>query len=189
MAFYDEPELMHRINRDITDFNLRVFEKVFSVLTPDFMTFGEDMSYNNGPMISEQMFDEFMLPYYREMVPVLKEKGVRVLVDSDGDITKAFSWFRRAGVEGILPLERQAGVDIALLRETYPDSLFIGHFDKMTMPKGEEAMRREFERLLPTMKRRGFIASVDHQTPPGVSLENYRTYLSLLREYAEKAAQ
>ena len=59
----------------------------------------------------------------------------------------------------------------------------IGHFDKMTMNRGEAAMRAEFERLLPLMKTGGFIPSVDHQTPPGVSLDQYRSYLRLLEEY------
>jgi hypothetical protein len=56
----------------------------------------------------------------------------------------------------------------------------------MTMTQGEAVMRAEFERLLPAMRQGGFIPSVDHQTPPGVSLEQYRTYLSLLWEYTEK---
>ena len=85
----------------------------------------------------------------------------------------------RAGIEGILPLERQAGVDLERLRQRYPRFLFLGHYDKMVMPKGEQAMREEFERLLPVMRQGGFLPSVDHQTPPGVSLENYRIYLKL----------
>ncbi len=56
------------------------------------------------------------------------------------------------------------------------------------MNKGENEMRAEFERLLPVMKSGGFIPSVDHQTPPGVSLSNYRIYLKLLKEYCRKAA-
>lgn len=188
-AFYDEPELMHRINRDLADYNLRVMDRLCQVVTPDFITFAEDMSYNNGPMISEQLFDEFMLPYYQRMAPAIKARGTRVIVDSDGDISRALPWFQRAGVEGILPLERQAGVDVAALRAQYPDFLFNGHFDKMCMPRGEAAMRAEFERLLPVMRQGGFIASVDHQTPPGVTLEQYRTYLRLYREYAERAAE
>jgi hypothetical protein len=59
----------------------------------------------------------------------------------------------------------------------------IGHFDKRVMNRGEAAMRAEFERLMPLMKSGGFIPSVDHQTPPGVSLEQYRSYLRLLAEY------
>lgn len=95
-------------------------------------------------------------------------------------------WFARAGIEGILPLERQAGVDLERLRQRYPRFLFLGHYDKMVMPKGEQAMREEFERLLPVMRQGGFLPSVDHQTPPGVSLENYRIYLKLYAEYVRQ---
>ncbi|NLG26297.1 MAG: hypothetical protein GX557_00165, partial [Chloroflexi bacterium] len=61
-------------------------------------------------------------------------------------------------------------------------------FDKTVMHQGEKAMRAEFERLLPTMRTGGFVPSVDHQTPPDVSLDTYRVYLRLLREYAVKGA-
>ena len=98
-------------------------------------------------------------------------------------------WLIRAGVVGVLPLERQAGVDLVKLREQYPDFLFIGGFDKMTMSVGEEAMRKEFERLAPVMKSGGYIPSCDHQTPPGVSFENYQIYVRLLKEYAEKTVK
>ena len=76
---------------------------------------------------------------------------------------------------------------MAVLRRAHPEMRFIGHFDKMTMPKGESAMRAEFERLLPAAARGGFLVSCDHQTPPGVSYENYKTYVTLFREYAAKA--
>ncbi len=188
-AFYDNPELLHRINSDISDYMLRVFERVFEVFTPDFMTFAEDMSYNLGPMLSEEMFDEFLLPYYHKVIPFVKSRGTKVFVDSDGDVTRMIPWFRRAGIEGVLPLERQAGVDIARLRADHPDFLFIGHYDKMAMPLGETAMRAEFERLLPQMRKGGFIPSVDHQTPPSVTLAQYGTYLRLYREYCEKAME
>lgn len=59
----------------------------------------------------------------------------------------------------------------------------VGHYNKMVMKHGEEAMDQEFERLMPLIESGGFIPSIDHQTPPGVSLENYRIYLRLLNEY------
>jgi len=39
------------------------------------------------------------------------------------------------------------------------------------------------------MREGGFIPSVDHQTPPGVSLAEYRIYLALLREYGARAGE
>ena len=186
-AFYDQPELMHRINSDLANWILIVIRQVCSICTPDFMTFGEDMSYNKGSMLSKDLFDEFMRPYYDRVIPVLRERGIMPIIDSDGDVTTPAYWFEEAGLEGILPLERQAGVDIAALRAAHPRMRFIGHFDKMTMNRGEMAMRAEFERLMPTAAKGGYLISCDHQTPPGVSYKDYQTYLSLFREYSEKA--
>lgn len=69
------------------------------------------------------------------------------------------------------------------LRQQFPQLLMVGHFDKMTMTRGEAAMRVEFGRLVPLKKTGAFISSVDHQTLPGVSLDHYRIYLGLLNEY------
>lgn len=182
-AFYDQPELMHRMNQDLTDYNVAILKWLATFCRPTFMTFAEDMSYNHGSMLSRAQFDDFLLPYYRQTVPLLAEMGTRVLVDTDGDVTEMVPWLESAGIEGVLPLERQAGVDAGELRKQYPKLLMIGQYDKMVMPHGEDAMRAEFERLLPVMRTGGFIPSVDHQTPPGVSLEQYRTYLRLLAEY------
>jgi hypothetical protein len=183
LGFVDQPELLHRINQDLLDFNLRLLDRMLPVCVPTFITIAEDMSYNHGPMISKRTFDQFIAPYYRQLIPRLKERNIRVLVDTDGDVTMMVPWLLEAGVEGVLPLERQAGVDGSRLREQFPRFLLVGHFDKMTMNQGEPAMRAEFERLRPLMRTGGFIPSVDHQTPPGVSLDQYRAYLRLLREY------
>jgi len=188
-AFYDEPELMHRINQDMTDFILRVVDDLCTVCVPDFMTFAEDMSYNHGPMLSQELFDTFMRPYYEQVVPRLKEQGIIPIVDSDGDITACAPWFESVGVEGMLPLERQAGVDVGVLRARHPRMRFIGCYDKMVMNQGEAAVRGEFERLLTTASRGGLIIGCDHQTPPGVSLAQYQAYIGLFRDYAAEAGR
>ena len=188
-AFYDQPELMHRINDDLADFNNRAIRAICGVLKPDMVGFAEDMSYNHGPMLSRDLFNEFLLPYYKRTVPVIKELGVKVLVDTDGDVTSMVPWLIDAGIEGVYPLERQAGVDVARIRREYPEFVMLGGYDKMVVSKGEKDMRAEFERLLPVMRAGGFIPSMDHQTPPEVSLANYRIYLRLFREYCEKAVR
>ncbi len=187
IAYADQPELLHRINEDLLQFNLGLLDQMAAACVPTFVTIAEDMSYNHGPMISRNEFDTFMAPYYRRLLPRLEEMGTITIVDTDGDVTKLIPWLIDVGVKGVLPLERQAGVEGRVLREQFPDFALVGHFDKMTMNKGEEAMRREFERLLPLMKSGGFIPSVDHQTPPGVSMEEYRVYLRLLNEYTAQA--
>ena len=156
---------------------------IYSLISPTFMTMAEDMSYNHGPMLSRELYDEFILPYYKEIVPLVKAQGTKVFIDTDGNVEPLIPWFLDAGIQGVLPLERMAGVDVNRIRENYPDFLMIGGFDKTIMHKGEAALRAEFERLLPAIRSGGYIPAVDHQTPPDVSLENYHTYMRLFQEY------
>lgn len=189
LSFYDQPELMEAMNRDLVEYQLWAIEEVCRVCTPDFVTFAEDMSYNHGPMISEKHFDEFIAPYYRQIVPRLQQWNAPVVVDTDGDVTQMVPWLSREGIQGVLPLERQAGVDGAALRRQFPEFCMVGHFNKMVMDRGEQAVREEFERLMPLMQSGGFIPSVDHQTPPNVTIEQYRLYRRLLDEYTTSAAR
>ena len=188
-AFYDQPDLMHAMNRDLVEYQVWAIEQVCRICTPDFATFAEDMSYNHGPMLSKAFFDEFIAPYYRLIIPELTSRGIIPLVDSDGDVMPLIPWLEEVGVEGILPLERMAGVDVELIRERHPRFKMIGAYDKTVMHRGEAAIRAEFERLLPVMRSGGFIASCDHQTPPEVSLEDYYLYVSLLKEYCARAGR
>jgi len=181
-SFYDHPELYHRICKDMTEHYLWLIDQITGCVSPQFMTFAEDMSYNLGPMLSEDTFKEFIAPYYKQIIPAIQAKGIKVIVDTDGDLSKMIPWLIEAGVDGVLPLERQAGVDVNALTEQYPDFFFIGGYDKMVMKEGEAAMRAEFERIAPAIKRGNYLPSVDHQTPPDVPLENYRAYMNLLRK-------
>jgi hypothetical protein len=187
-AFYDQPALMRRINDDLLEFNKYLLKGIADVIEPEFMTFAEDLSYNHGPMLSQALFTEFLTPYYRELTPLVRGQNVVPMVDSDGNVERCLPWFIDGGIEGLLPWERQSGVDIARVRQNHPRFAIIGAFDKMTMNQGTDAMRGEWERLLPVMRLGGFIPSVDHQTPPGVSLEQYRDYLALMWEYTERGA-
>ncbi len=113
--------------------------------------------------------------------------GAIPIVDTDGDVTRLVPWLLREGIRGVLPLERQAGVDGMALRRQFPEVGLVGHFNKMVMSQGEAAMRAEFERLAPLMRSGGFIPSVDHQTPPHVKIDQYWTFRRLLDEYTAHA--
>jgi hypothetical protein len=185
-SFYEQPEFLHLINTDLAAYNLNMLQELFKVLVPDIVIFAEDMSYKAGPMLSPELYDEFISPYYAKILPFLKEHGCIPMVDSDGDLGDMISWLEKDGIEGTSPMERQAGTDIARIREEHPNFKMMGGFDKRTIHRGEDAMREEFERILPVMHTGGYIPSVDHQTPPDVSLENYKLYVSILNEYCRK---
>lgn len=184
LAYYDQPELVHRINQELLEYNLRLLDQIEKTGKPTFVTVAEDMSYNSGPMVSREICDQFLSPYYRQLLERTIAMNMLTFVDTDGDVTRLIPWLQSLGIDGVLPLERQAGVDAMSLRQSFPTLGMIGHFDKMRMSGSEAVLRREFDRLTPLTRTGGFIPSVDHQTPPNVSLKQYRGYLRLLEEYA-----
>jgi len=189
-AFYELPELMHAINRDLLEYNKRVMSEYCSITVPDWMTVAEDMSYNTGCMIGKRHFDEFMRPYYIELVSHARECGISfVFIDTDGNCSEIIPWFHEElGVDGFVPFERNAGMNLNIERARHPRLLVIGGFNKRVMSGADEELIAEFEHALPALKTRGIILGCDHQTPPEVSIEQYRRYVALLSEYALKAA-
>ncbi len=187
-AFFDLPELLHDINEYILSVFLDKLTQVLEVLPADIVYIMEDLSGKNGPMISPEQFDEFVGSYYKRLVPALKEKGVRhVFVDTDGDFQKLIPNFIAAGIEGFLPMDVNAGMDIVKVRKSFPRLKFIGAFNKLCIAEGKEAIDREFERILPVIRQGGYIPGCDHQVAPSTSLEDYRYYLSRLKQVMEQA--
>lgn len=189
-AFYDTPELIHDINRYILSVYLEKLSLVLEVLPADVVYIMEDLSGKNGSMISPRQFDEFVGSYYRILIPVLKQKGVKhVFVDTDGDFKLLIPNFIKAGVEGFLPMDVNAGMDIVEVRKGFPGLKFIGAFNKLCIASGKEAIDMEFERLLPVIRQGGYIPACDHQLAPSTTLENYRYYIGRLKQIMGHAGE
>jgi hypothetical protein len=86
-ALYDNPELIHAIERQWLELYKGYISLVCHDVIPDFIMIWEDMAYNNGPLISPAHFRTFMLPYLTELISFAKSKGIPcIILDSDGDI-------------------------------------------------------------------------------------------------------
>ena len=187
-AFYDYPAVMHDINMFMLEFYYDKLGKVLDILPADVVYICEDLSGKTGPMISGSHFDEFVGHYYSEIVPFLKSKGVgNVLVDTDGDFSRLIPNFIKTGIDGFLPMDVNAGMDIVKVRNEFPMVKFIGAYNKLALEKDRFAIDAEFERLMPVIRQGGFIPGNDHQVTPDTPFENYKYYIGRLREVMEEA--
>lgn len=188
LAFYENPELIHNIN----DYILKIYQtklmKVIDLVHPDLVYIMEDLSGKNGPMISGKMFDEFVGSYYRQLIPMMRKGGVKnVFVDTDGDFKLMIPYFMDAGIDGFLPMDVNAGMDIVQARNEFPTLKFIGGYNKLRIQEGEEAIDKEFARILPVVRQGGYIVGADHQVPPSASLAQYQYYVKKLHEVMAQA--
>lgn len=187
-ALYDAPELIHAINRWQIEFYKKYLAEIFEYVKPDVLYIMEDLSGKNGPMLGPAHFEEYVGDYYRELVPFLKQCGVKyVFTDTDGDFRKLIPNFMDAGIDGFLPMDVNAGMDIVKVREEFPALRFIGAYNKLEIAKGPKAIDAEFERLLPVIRQGGYIPGADHQVAPGTKLEDYCYYIKRLCEAMKQA--
>ena len=92
-------------------------------------------------MISPECFQEFVGDYYQELIPMLKKMGCKnVFVDTDGDFRRLIPEFIASGVDGFLPMDVNAGMDINEVRKAFPKLKFIGGYNKLAINEGKEAI-------------------------------------------------
>ncbi len=186
LNFYDQPELMHTVMDFLADRFVRLIDRVSEHLQLGIIHIWEDMSYKGAPLISPEMFREFMLQPTRRICEAADRNGASAKwVDSDGDITKLIPLWLEAGVNVISPCEVAAGMDVNKVRDEFGNDFFIsGGYDKRALFKGRKEIDAEFERLRPVCEQGKFFLSVDHSIPPEVSLENYKYYMARKRKFA-----
>lgn len=191
MAFMDEPEWVEEMMDFHTQFIMDMWEKALSEVEIDFILFGEDMAFKNGPMISPTLVKQLMIPRYRKLADFFKAHGVNIfIVDSDGDIRSLVPLYLEGGVTGVLPIENTANCCPIAFRQQYPRLQMIGGFDKQKIAKGGEVMEREVRSKMEAIGgQMGWIPGFDHSVHPDTSLAVYQEYLALLRELGEKVCK
>jgi uroporphyrinogen decarboxylase len=183
IAFHEQPEWIDEMMEHLCNLTISVIEKALREVQFDHSWWWEDMCFNTGPLISPEMFREFMVPRYRRVTSVLREYGVTInILDCDGRIDQLLPGWLEAGINCMIPLEA-AHNDAIKLKEKYGrDLLICGGVDKRALIGGKRSIDEEMERMARLVEMGGVIPHLDHLVPADVSLDNYRYYLKKKRE-------
>jgi len=149
------------------------------------MSIWDDMAYNDAPMFSPKQFEEIFLPGYRRMIKAWRDAGVpRVFLHSDGNVMPILDMLVDAGIDGLNPLERRAGMDPVEIRNRFPDLVLIGGMDNTDTLINGPAERIEAEaKQLIDMGRDGGVIIGTHSISMEVPLDNFCIYDRVCRTY------
>ncbi len=187
-ALFDEPEFIHEMMQHWATFYTGFINKVCSDIVPDFVMIWEDICYSNGPLVSPSSFNEFMAPYLKDIISIMKENGIPgIVVDTDGDCSKMLPIYLDCGANGFYPFEVQAGMNIVELRKEYGNSfVIIGGLDKKTLAVDKESVKKELDLKVPFMlSQGGYIPMLDHTVPPDVPYENFEYFIKYVRSITD----
>ncbi len=85
----------------------------------------DDIAYNKGLIFSPVFLRQNWLPKLRNAITPLKEKNIKVILHSDGNINDILDDLIDIGIDGIHPVDREAGMNIGILKKKYGKSLLL----------------------------------------------------------------
>lgn len=185
MLPYDDPALFEEMVETLTRIKERLLDRLAGKIKVDLVHHWEDICYNAGPIVSPAAFTEIVVPRMKRVNDRLRDEfGCRfVSLDCDGNFLALTEGWIKAGVNILMPCEVDAGMDILMLQERYGDRCgFHGGIQKKALIEGPEAIDKELRRVLPAVRRGGYIPHLDHACPANVTLENYQYYIRMKRE-------
>jgi uroporphyrinogen decarboxylase len=87
------------------------------------------------------------------------------------------------GLDALNPLEVKAGMDPVHLKKTYGRELVLHGGINAVLWDHPDRIAAEMERVVPIMKQSGgYIFSSDHSVPSSVSLDDFRSIVTLAKK-------
>ena len=153
VKMYTHPEVVHAVTRRVVDFYLEANRRLYSRAGEliDGFFFGNDFGSQLDLLLSPAQFDQFVLPYMRELVNQAKACGYQVILHSCGSISKVFPRLVEMGIDALHPLQARAvRMDALSLAEALKNKIaFLGGVDtqELLVHAAPAAVKAEVYRL------------------------------------------
>jgi len=120
MNLLAEPELVEVVMEKVLRCNLRIVQRAIRA-GAEIIVLGDDYAGNHGPMMSPELFRQFILPPLAKMIAMIHAEGALCIKHSDGDLYPLLDMIVAAGPDGINPIEPVAGMALKKVKQ------LVGH--------------------------------------------------------------
>jgi uroporphyrinogen decarboxylase len=179
-----EPEMVRDIVRMQIDYYKVVHKKAIE-MGIDIIHLVDDYAYHSGPLMSPDLFEEFLAPGFKEIVMDIKVHGAYCMKHTDGDIHKILPFIVEAGIDGLGPLEIGASMVLSEVKKIYPHITVMGNVSCDLLSVGTEYdIEKNVRDLINTTAAGGhYILSSDNSIPYSTCPGNLKTMIDTARKY------
>jgi len=185
--YMKNPAFVKDLSRVATDYILEVMDAAFEA-GADIIAMDGDLAFSQTTLMSPAQYEEYILPYQKEINEHVHSKGKLIFKHSDGNMWPIMDGIVEAGYDGFHPLQPQC-MDIGDFKQRYGDHLcMLGNIDcTYLLPFGseEEVEQTVKETIAVAAPGGGFIISSSNSIHPGCKPENYIAMVKAARKYGE----
>jgi len=191
MDMIDNPKFVHELIEVCLSYDIPAMQRMIAAGV-DVVVFGDDYADKHSTMMSPAHFKEYIFPNLKRCVDAAHEAGAYVVKHTDGNIMSVIDMIIDSGIDGLNPLEPQAGMDIGLIKEQYGDRIaIVGNIDcgyLLSQAPVEEVRRVTRETIEIAAPGGGYCLSSSNSIHSSVKPENFLAMVETLRECGEYPA-
>lgn len=151
VSMYEEPEAYHTLLDALTDFKVNLLDKMLNAYKPDEVFFHDDLGTANGPMISPEMYREFLKPEHKKIAEVIHSHDVIYTHHSCGNMEIFIEDLIEIGAQMINPLQPINNWDRIVKKYSDRISFDVGaEFNANRPETSEEQLRKDARRVIDT---------------------------------------
>ena len=191
--FYLYPDEVHRLFQKLTDFYMRVIERSKEEIHADAVFTSDDIGMQTGAFFSEEIFEEFFKPYYKQLIDKAHSLGMHFWLHTCGNIERFLPHFIEIGLDVIHPIQKYT-MEEKKIADTYGDKICIwAGFDvQKTIPFGTpEDVRKEVRFMIDTYARDNgrFMLTCGNGLTPDCKIESFEALLDETYNYGLQKMQ
>jgi uroporphyrinogen decarboxylase len=171
-----EPGFLRSIFESQTEFQLEMIESMLGRgFIIDALWYFSDLCYKNGMLFSPAFYTEIIMPYHKKIFDFCRQRNIKIIYHSDGNITKLLPLLIESGIDCIQPLEARQGNNVIKLKKEYGDTVsFMGNINVDELAMTQQRIYEEVcPKIMTAKENGGYLFHSDHSIPPSVSFENY----------------
>jgi len=186
MDLIADPEFAKRLIKIAVEHTKSLMRKAVK-LGAELFVFGDDYGSTDGPLMSPNHFKEFFLPGLTEVVQLAKNLGAYAIKHTDGNINKIIEMIVGSGIDGIHPLDPEAGMDITEIKQKFKGRVcLLGNIDtgKILSNSSPEVVEETVKNtILDVAPGGGYIIASANSIHSHVKPQNYMSMLKAARKY------
>jgi len=188
LNLYDDPKFLEELAEMVVDFAVKITDRI-AAAGVDGMVIADDYGASAQGLLKPAHFKAIYKPALKKIIKRIKAHNLPVFFHCCGRVYDYLDDLVELGIDAIHPLQRTAGMDIALVKRKYGDKLcIIGNIDSSrTLPFGtlEEIETETLETLRVAAPGYGYILASDHSLHDGIPVKNILRMFEVAQKHGE----
>ncbi|MGI6028461.1 MAG: uroporphyrinogen decarboxylase family protein [Candidatus Heteroscillospira sp.] len=186
MLMFTEPEFVEDLLDKIVENQIAVAKNAIA-MGADIIDDTDDYAFNTGPLMSPDMFEDFIVPRLTRFTEAVHAAGAKIIKHSDGNMNKILGHVVSCGVDAYHSIDPTAQMDLAKVKAEYGDKITLfGNVDcgnLLTYGTPEDVRQAVRNCIKIAAPGGGYVLASSNTIPASARPENVQMMIDATREF------